>query len=179
MDNLRLIDLLPQPYYQDVYEMALLMTVEQYQIDALQQAIDAAQNNFYAIVADSDGLAIFEQMLGITGVTGMDIESRRYNVIAKLLPPRPITIQSFNEVLQALNISATISVTGFTVNVNVSTTDNNALKRLNSLLASHLPANLLYTAFNFVQTSPNGTTVHGTDTLFATRITTNKSSYAQ
>ncbi|WP_285118594.1 putative phage tail protein, partial [Lactococcus petauri] len=92
--TIRLTDLIPQPFYNDVYEMALLMKVQQYQLDDLQEAINQAQDNFFPIVANEEGLAIFEKMLGITGVVGLDIETRRYNVIARMLPPRPITLKS-------------------------------------------------------------------------------------
>ncbi|MFK4958718.1 hypothetical protein ACI1TN_07690 [Lactococcus garvieae] len=40
--TIRLTDLIPQPFYNDVYEMALLMKVQQYQLDDLQEAINQA-----------------------------------------------------------------------------------------------------------------------------------------
>lgn len=179
MTNIKLIDLLPQPYYQDVYEMVLLMNVEQYQLDALQNAIEKAQNNFYAIVADEDGLKIFEQMLGITDTAYSDLEARRYNVIAKLLPPKQITLNSFNDILQMLNIDAKISVDGFNVTVKTNTTDTQALKRLLSLMKSHLPANLTFQAMNIVSSSTPAPTKHGTGALLATQVTSKKSEYAE
>ncbi len=179
MNNIRLVDLLPQPYYQDVYEMVLLMQVEQYQLDDLQMAIDKAQNNFYAILADEDGLKIFEQMLGITGTAYSDLEARRYNVIKMLLPPKPITLRSFNEILQTLNIDAKISVSDFNVTVKTNTTDSQALKRLNSLMKSHLPANLTFQAMNIVSSSTPAPSKHGTGALLATKITSKKSEYAE
>lgn len=178
MKNLRLVDLLPQPYYQDIYEMALLMQIEQYQIDDLQQAINKAQNNFYAIVADDKGIAIFEEMLGITDGYYLDLEARRFNVIAKLLPPQPITIRSFNEVLQALNINAKISVNDFHVDVNTQTTDEQALHRLNKLLKSYLPANLTFKALNVGSSSTPAPLKRASGQLVAGQLTSKKSEYA-
>ncbi|MCT1174177.1 DUF2313 domain-containing protein [Lactococcus lactis] len=179
MANIRLIDLLPQPYYQDVYEMVLLMQIEQYQLDALQNAIDKAQNNFFAIVADEDGLKIFEQMLGIAGDDYLDLEARRYNVIARLLPPKPITLRGFNEIIKALNIDASISVKNFEAVVQTNTTDTQALKRLNSLMKSCLPANLTFQALNIVSSSTPAPTKHGTGALLATKVTSQRSVYAE
>lgn len=179
MQTIRLAELIPQPFYQGVYEMALLMNVQQYQLDALQEAIDKAQNNFFPIVADETGLAIFEKMLGITGTIGLDLETRRYNVIALLLPPRPITLRSFNELLQTLNINATLSVTGFHVEVRTETTDSQALLRLHSLMLLYLPANLTFKSFNYGQTSTAGATKHGVGGLLAGKVTSKKTNYAK
>lgn len=179
MANIRLADLLPQPFYQNVHEMALLMQVEQYQLDALQKAMDKAQNNFYACVADEDGLVVFEQILGISGGAYLDLEARRYNVIARLLPPKPMTLRSFNELLQTLNIDAKISVEEFKVIATISTTDSQALKRLNRLMKVYLPANLVFQTMNIVATSTAGQTKHGTGQLLATKVTSKKSVYAE
>lgn len=177
--TIRLTDLIPQPFYNNVYEMTLLMKIQQYQLDDLQEAINQAQENFFPIIANEAGLAIFEKMLGITGVVGLDIETRRYNVIARMLPPRPITIKSFNELIQTLNINAKLSVTGFDVEVKTETTDAQALRRLNSLMKSYLPANLTFKTFNYGQTSTKGPTKHGVSGMLAGKVTSKKTKYAE
>lgn len=178
MSNIRLIDLLPLPYYQDVREMILLMEVQQYQLDDLQRAIDRTQKNLFAIVADEKGLAIFEEMLDIPPNNNIDIEARRFTVISKMLPPRPITVRTFNEILIALNINARMEVNGFEVSVLAETTDTQSLRRLNVLLRSYLPANMIFASYNFYETSTQGETKHGTGQLLATRITSKSSEYA-
>lgn len=175
--TIRLTELIPQPFYKDIYEMALLMNVQQYQLDELQETIEQSRENFFPILANETGLVIFEKMLGIIGTIGLDIETRRYNVIARMLPPRPITLKSFNELVQTLNINAELSVTGFNVEVRTETTDVQALRRLNSLMQSYLPANLTFRTFNYGQTSTKGPTKHGMSGLFAGKVTNKNTTY--
>ncbi|MDR0300618.1 MAG: YmfQ family protein [Streptococcaceae bacterium] len=178
-DTVRLIDLLPQPFYEDVYDMILLLEVQQYQLDDLKNAIEKAQKNFYAIVADVHGLEIFEEMLGIKDGMYSDIDSRRYNVIAAILPPQAITLRSFNEILQALNINATISTSGFYVQVDAVTSDSAALARLNKLLATHLPANMAYTAIFHATSSTVAPLKHAAGGLLAGKLTSKETEYAE
>lgn len=167
----KLMDLLPQPYYQDVHEMKLLMQVEQYQVDELREVIDQSQKNFYALVANERGLEIFEQMLGIDKGRCLDIESRRFNVIAQMLPPKPVTLSSFNAIIQALNINAKISVQDFHVDVKTQTTDGQALQRLNHLLKVYLPANLTFKTLNIGISSTPAPTKRGSGQLVAGQLT--------
>lgn len=106
MANLiRLRDLLPD-YYTGVYDMEVIVNVEQPLLDNFQVIIDQTRDNHYAAVANEDGISMFESLLGITNVTGKDLETRRYNVIVQLLPPKPVTITYMRELLETLNINA-------------------------------------------------------------------------
>lgn len=168
---MRLRDLLPT-YYTDVYDMDVLLQVEQPLLDNLQILIDRSRDNHYALVADEEGISTFEQMLGINDVAGQDLETRRYNVIMQLLPPKPVTMLYMSELLSTLNIDAKLIVdeAKFHVEVEVHTTDNAAMKRLTVILKKLLPANLTFTTFNLQKTSTNGSVFTGTDALYSTTI---------
>ena len=168
---IRLKELVPD-YYADIYDMDLIVSVEQPLLDDLQLLIERNRDNHFAILADSQGLSIFEDMLGIEDVVGQDLETRRYNVIMQLLPPKPINMAYMRELLEALKINADLIVDGpkFHVTVKTRTDDNSAMKRLNVLLKRFLPVNLTFTTFNFQQTSTVGVANVGTDQLISATI---------
>jgi Uncharacterized protein conserved in bacteria (DUF2313). len=165
---MRLRDLMPE-YYGDVLEMNTLLSVEQFQIDDLSAAIDRQQANQFVMTADSDGIAVWESLVGISNYSNIDLETRRYNVLARLLPPKPITIKYLRELLKVLNINAVLSVDGpaFKVNVTINTSDTQATQRLQNLLSSLLPANMLFTSFNIHQEAQNGTIYTGAGALLS------------
>jgi len=167
--TIRLKDLLPD-YYEGIAEMEALLTVEQYQIDEFAEALDAANNNLFVMIADSEGLSVWETLLGITPV--QDLDARRMAVIMKLLPPRPITIKYLREIIDLLNINAELVVNGaaFHVYVIAHTTASDATDRLNRLLAHYLPANLTYTAMNVGKTSTVGQVNIGTGRALGVKI---------
>ncbi len=172
MANLiRLRDLLPD-YYTGVYDMEVIVNVEQPLLDNFQVIIDQTRDNHYAAVANEDGISMFESLLGITNVTGKDLETRRYNVIVQLLPPKPVTITYMRELLETLNINASLKVDlpNFHVDVEAHTSDNTAMQRLTVILKRLLPANMTFTAFQFETTSTTGQLSTGTDTLYSTTI---------
>lgn len=168
---LRLKDLLPD-YYTGVYDMEVIVNVEQPLLDNFQIIMDQTRDNHYAAIADEDGISMFENLLGITNIAGKDLETRRYNVIMQLLPPKPVTTTYLRELLETLNINATLSVDAskFHVAVETHTTDNTSMLRLNVLLKRLLPANMTFTALNFETKSTSGSISTGTDTLYSTRI---------
>lgn len=168
---MRLKDLVPN-YYANIYDMDVLLQIEQPLLDKLQALIDQSRDNHYALVADEQGISIFERMLGIGDIVGQDIDTRRYNVIMALLPPKPITMAYMKELLSTLNIDAKLVVdsTNFHVEVETHTTDTTAMKRLTILLKRLLPSNMTFTTFNLQSTSTNGTVSNGTDTLYSATI---------
>ncbi|WP_127849731.1 putative phage tail protein [Lacticaseibacillus hulanensis] len=143
---LPLKELLPD-FYDGVVEMQHLVAVEQPTMDALSELMNRYQTNQFAAIADEDGLSVFEDLLGITGVENEDLETRRYNVLMELLPPQPLTEPYLREVLRLLNINATLDVDGdkFQADVSASVTDRGSSQRLEVLLNRYLPVNLIYT----------------------------------
>lgn len=142
----RLNDLIPD-YYDDITEPHDLAAGEQPLLDDLEAAIFDGQNSQSVITADSAALSVYESMLGIIPQAGDTLETRRYNVLMEVLPPQPLTEPYLRQLLQVLNINATVSVYGrqFEVNIIASPTDKGSTQRLTSLLDRYLPANLTFT----------------------------------
>lgn len=145
-------------YYDGVREMQRLMEVEQKQADSFDDMATRILMNQFVSTADSDGLSIFENQLGLPTDLSQSLESRRYDIMVRLLPPRPITIWYFRELLASMDIPATVDQDAIRSHVTtMSEADDitpEQIKRLRYLLNVMLPADQTYQ----IQTQANVTT---------------------
>lgn len=169
---IRLRELMPS-YYEDVVEMNTLLRVEQFQIDDFNDMVERHAANQFVMTADREGIAVWEQLVGIDVRPSFDLETRRYDVLARLLPPKPLTIKYLRSVLDGLNIRAKIIVDQVKLHVTVSmmTTDQDASGRLQKLLNGMLPANMTFTALNNDIETSTGTEYVGVASHNAVQIT--------
>lgn len=168
--SIRLKELIPE-YYNDILEMDILISAEQFVIDKLVDQMTTSQNNIFVMLADERGLSTWETSLGISASS--EIEDRRLAIIQRLLPEKPITFQYLKELLSLLNIDVELSIVGFHVDIKTKTTDNHVLERLSHILRRYLPANLTYTALNVGNTSTSSKVLIGTSKAF-NQTTSNK-----
>lgn len=89
-------------WYGGLYETNLLMTIEQSLIDDLAVQINRAQSNLYISTADSETLAIYENMLRITRNNSDTLDMRRFRILTRLASQKPYTIRYLEEVLGSL-----------------------------------------------------------------------------
>lgn len=157
--SIRLKELVPE-YYNDILDMEILISAEQFVIDKLADQMALSQNNLFVMLADERGLSTWEESLGISASS--EIEDRRLTIIQRLLPDKPITLRYLKELLSMLNIDVSLSIVGFHVDVKTKTTDHHALERLSNILRRYLPANLTYTALNVGSTSTPSKLLIGT-----------------
>ncbi|KAA8371095.1 DUF2313 domain-containing protein [Leuconostoc carnosum] len=141
----RLKDFLPD-YYENIYDMQMLVQAEQYQLDDLQNAFEKSQNNMFVLTADEDAIGVFEDIYDISS-DGLSLETRRYNVLTAMLPPEPVTLSYINQLIKRLNINARIESVSkdYHVNLQMFAVDGESSNRLDQLLQRFLPANLTYT----------------------------------
>lgn len=153
----KLQDYLPE-YYDDVYEMQKLVAAEQVDFGNFDDLILRTLLNQFVIQADTDGISIFEDQLGLDANPNDSLETRRYNVLMRMLPPKPITLKYFNELLHTLHVPASINVEYAVRNVIAkakrSEISKDQIKRLKYLLNVYLPANL---TFQIITTSDTQT----------------------
>ncbi|WP_119325713.1 putative phage tail protein [Companilactobacillus musae] len=151
----KLQDYLPE-YYDDVYEMQKLVAAEQVDFGDFDDLILRTLLNQFVIQADLEGISIFEDQLGIDANPNDSLETRRYNVLMRLLPPKPITLRYFNELLHTLNVPASINVEYAVRNVIAtakrSEISKDQIKRLKYLLNVYLPANLTFSIITTAET---------------------------
>lgn len=149
----KLQDYLPD-YYDNVYEMQELVAAEQVDFGEFDDLILRTLLNQFVIQADLEGISIFEDQLGIDPNLNDSLETRRYNVLMRMLPPKPITLKYFNELLHTLNVPASINVEYAIRNIIAkakrSEISKDQIKRLRYLLNVYLPANL---TFDIITTS--------------------------
>lgn len=156
----RLKNLIPE-YYDDIYDMQMLLRVEQYELDGLHTAFLRSQKNMFVLTADEDGISVFEQIFGLDG-TNLTLDTRRYNVLTQMLPPQPITFLYLNNLIQHLNINARLeSIDEYHVNLLIDGMSLEDGARLDLLLKRMLPANLTYTRIVTRVENTNNTTFVG------------------
>lgn len=143
----KLAEYLPD-YYDGVREMQRLMEVEQDQADGFDDMATRILMNQFVSTADSNGLSIFENQLGLPTDLGQSLESRRYDIMVRLLPPRPITIWYFRELLTSMDIPAEVyedAIRGHVTTMSeAADITPEQIKRLRYLLNVMLPADQTY-----------------------------------
>lgn len=144
---LNLKDYLPS-YYDGVREMQRLMEAEQKMGDRFGDLSERLLLNQFVMQADSQGLALFEFQLGLPTDYTKSLESRQYDVLMRILPPRPITIRYFRELIQSLDIPAVVDVDHIKSHVDTMSEAHDItpeqIKRLRYLLNVYVPVNMTY-----------------------------------
>lgn len=135
-------------YYDGVYEMQELTKSEQNGFDDFDDEVNRWLLNQFVTQADSDGLSIFENQLKIETDLSKSLESRRYDILIRMLPPHPITFRYFQDLITSFDIKATLKrdvfvqlIRSFTYRDEVS---DEQLERLKYLMNVYVPANMVY-----------------------------------
>ncbi|WP_024746630.1 putative phage tail protein [Levilactobacillus namurensis] len=133
-------------YYDGILEMDALLDAEQPAFDQATAAINRLLLNRFVMKADSDGLSLLESELGIETDLTQPLESRRYDILIRLLPPHPITFKYLKDLVKSFDISASLQrdVLKQTM-ISYSRQDSvtaEQLRRLRYLLNVYLPSNM-------------------------------------
>jgi len=151
----KLQDYLPD-YYDNVYEMQELVAAEQVNFSDFDDLVLRTLLNQFIVQADLEGISIFEDQLGIDANPNDSLETRRYNVLMRMLPPKPITLKYFKELLHTLDIPASVDVDYAIRNIVTkakrSEISKDQIKRLKYLLNVYLPANLTFQIITTAET---------------------------
>lgn len=147
MDKDELLKYIPN-YYDGVYEMEELLKAQSKGLFKFDQKINRTLLNEFIIKADEKGISVFEDQAGIKPEPGASLETRRNNVLLKLLPPKPLTVRYLNHLLDIMNLKANVSVDypKRLALVEAKSTDI-GLDKVNSIkymLNITLPANMIY-----------------------------------
>lgn len=134
-------------WYDGVREMDALLNAEQPAFDKFDDEAYRLLLNHFVMRADSDGLSIFEFELGITTDLSRSVESRRYDILMRLLPPHPITFKYLQELIQSFQIPTEVQrdvleQTLTTVSQRSEISDDQ-IERLRYLLNVYVPANMM------------------------------------
>lgn len=140
-----MLELMPA-YYDGVQEMIALLKAEEVGFDKVAAETKRVLLNTFVDQADSDGLAIMENQLHIDTDLSLSLESRRYAIKMRMLPPHPITFKYLKDLIKSFNIPAEVQRD---VQRQVLTTVSDydeltreQLDRLKYLLNVYVPANM-------------------------------------
>lgn len=109
MDKNELLKYMPN-YYDGVYEMEELLKAQSKGLYQFDGEINRTLLNEFIIQADEKGISVFEDQAGIKPDSGASLETRRNNVLLRLLPPKPLTTRYLNHLLEIMNLKSKVRV---------------------------------------------------------------------
>lgn len=109
MDKNELLKYMPN-YYDGVYEMEELLKAQSKGLYQFDSEINRTLLNEFIIQADEKGISVFEDQAGIKPDLGASLETRRNNVLLRLLPPKPLTTRYLNHLLEIMNLKSKVRV---------------------------------------------------------------------
>ena len=109
MDKDELLKYMPD-YYNGVYEMEELLQAQSKGLYQFDEKINRTLLNEFIAQADEKGISVFEDQAGIKPDLGASLETRRNNVLLRLLPPKPLTTKYLNHLLEIMDLKADVKV---------------------------------------------------------------------
>lgn len=142
-----LMDYLPD-YYDGVYEMEAIMYAQGGVLDEMEAKQVRLLLNQFVTQTDAQGIAVFEDQVGIKPAPSDTLQMRQNKVLMRLLPPRPITIRYMRELFATLKIPATIKIDypkrDAIVEAKSAEITAKQIDSVKYLLNIYLPANMIY-----------------------------------
>ena len=157
MDKDELLKYMPD-YYDGVYEMEELLKAQSKGLYQFYEKINRTLLNEFIIQADEKGISVFEDQAGIKPDPGASLETRRNNVLLRLLPPKPLTTRYLNHLLEIMNLKADVKVDYAKrlalVEAKSSDITADKVNNIKYMLNITLPANMIYDIkINLTQTT--------------------------
>lgn len=147
MDKNELLKYMPN-YYDGVYEMEELLKAQSKELYQFDGEINRTLLNEFIIQADEKGISVFEDQAGIKPDPGASLETRRNNVLLRLLPPKPLTTRYLNHLLEIMNLKSKVRVdyAKHLAIVEAQSTDitPDKVNSMKYMLNITLPANMIY-----------------------------------
>lgn len=135
-------------YYNGVYEMEELLKAQSKGLYQFDEKINRVLLNGFIIQADEKGISVFEDQAGIKPDSGASLETRRNNVLLRLLPPKPLTTRYLNHLLEIMNLKSKVRVdyAKHLAIVEAESTDitPDKVNSMKYMLNITLPANMIY-----------------------------------
>lgn len=147
MDKNELLKYMPN-YYDGVYEMEELLKAQSKGLYQFDGEINRTLLNEFIIQADEKGISVFEDQAGIKPDSGASLETRRNNVLLRLLPPKPLTTRYLNHLLEIMNLKADVKVDSAKhlaiVEAESADITPDKVNSIKYILNMALPANMIY-----------------------------------
>ena len=168
--EVNLLSFLPE-FVQEYREIKHIMNSEQPEIQKLEDETEIIKNNQFILSCDIDGIARFENLLGITPKPDDTLDARKSRVITRWNDSIPYTYKGLKEKLNVMcgegNYLLIPSFNEYGLDIVVSLPLSGQADELDYMLSYMIPANIVVTSRNNMVRTMTGT-VHGGGTTIET-----------
>ena len=168
--EVNLLSFLPE-FVQEYREIKHIMNSEQPEIQKLEDETEIIKNNQFILSCDIDGIARFENLLGITPKPDDTLDARKSRVITRWNDSIPYTYKGLKEKLNVMcgegNYLLIPSFNEYGLEIVVSLPLSGQADELDYMLSYMIPANIVVTSRNNMVRTMTGT-VHGGGTTIQT-----------
>ena len=168
--EVNLLSFLPE-FVQEYREIKHIMNSEQPEIQKLEDETEIIKNNQFILSCDIDGIARFENLLGITPKPDDTLDARKSRVITRWNDSIPYTYKGIKEKLNVMcgegNYLLIPSFNEYGLEIVVSLPLSGQADELDYMLSYMIPANIVVTSRNNMVRTMTGT-VHGGGTTIET-----------
>ena len=168
--EVNLLSFLPE-FVQEYREIKHIMNSEQPEIQKLEDETEIIKNNQFILSCDIDGIARFENLLGITPKPDDTLDARKSRVITRWNDSIPYTYKGLKEKLNIMcgegNYLLIPSFNEYGLEIVVSLPLSGQADELDYMLSYMIPANIVVTSRNNMVRTMTGT-VHGGGTTIET-----------
>lgn len=168
--EVNLLSFLPE-FVQEYREIKHIMNSEQPEIQKLEDETEIIKNNQFILSCDIDGIARFENLLGITPKPDDTLDARKSRVITRWNDLIPYTYKGLKEKLNVMcgegNYLLIPSFNEYGLEIVVSLPLSGQADELDYMLSYMIPANIVVTSRNNMVRTMTGT-VHGGGTTIET-----------
>lgn len=168
--EVNLLSFLPE-FVQEYREIKHIMNSEQPEIQKLEDETEIIKNNQFILSCDIDGIARFENLLGITPKPDDTLDARKSRVITRWNDSIPYTYKGLKEKLNVMcgegNYLLIPSFNEYGLEIVVSLPLSGQADELDYILSYMIPANIVVTSRNNMVRTMTGT-VHGGGTTIET-----------
>ena len=158
-------------FVQEYREIKHIMNSEQPEIQKLEDETEIIKNNQFILSCDIDGIARFENLLGITPKPDDTLDARKSRVITRWNDSIPYTYKGLKEKLNVMcgegNYLLIPSFNEYGLEIVVSLPLSGQADELDYMLSYMIPANIVVTSRNNMVRTMTGT-VHGGGTTIET-----------
>ena len=168
--EVNLLSFLPE-FVQEYREIKHIMNSEQPEIQKLEDETEIIKNNQFILSCDIDGIARFENLLGITPKPDDTLDARKSRVITRWNDSIPYTYKGLKKNLNVMcgegNYLLIPSFNEYGLEIVVSLPLSGQADELDYMLSYMIPANIVVTSRNNMVRTMTGT-VHGGGTTIET-----------
>ena len=168
--EVNLLSFLPE-FVQEYREIKHIMNSEQPEIQKLEDETEIIKNNQFILSCDIDGIARFENLLGITPKPDDTLDARKSRVITRWNDSIPYTYKGLKEKLNIMcgegNYLLIPNFNEYGLEIVVSLPLSGQADELDYMLSYMIPANIVVTSRNNMVRTMTGT-VHGGGTTIET-----------